>query len=119
MTTNLKASRYKKGLTYLKNRIATNKKNTVDSQRTKKKKTKHNTKGKSSNHKGKREKKCKVNGKTRFKMATNTLLLFSHQVMSDSFVTPWIVVHQAPLSAGSSQARMLEWVAISFPRRSS
>lgn len=38
MTTNLKASRYKKGLTSLKNRIATNKKNTVDSQKTKRRK---------------------------------------------------------------------------------
>ena len=33
------------------------------------------------------------------------LLLFSHLVVSDSFATPWI---------GITQARMLEWVAISF-----
>ena len=25
-------------------------------------------------------------------------LLFSHQVMTDSFVTPWTAAHQAPLS---------------------
>ena len=33
------------------------------------------------------------------------LLLFSHLVVSDSFATPWI---------GIIQARILEWVAISF-----
>ena len=32
--------------------------------------------------------------------------------MSDS-VTPWTVAHQAPLSVGILQARILEWVAIS------
>ena len=38
-------------------------------------------------------------------------------VVSD-FVTPWAVVCQAPLSMGFSknQARILEWVAISFSR---
>ena len=36
--------------------------------------------------------------------------------MSDSFVTPWTVACQAPLSVGFSQARILEWVAISFSR---
>ena len=34
------------------------------------------------------------------------------------FVTPWAVAYQAPLS-GILQARVLEWVAISFSRRSS
>ena len=28
------------------------------------------------------------------------------------FVTPWTVVHQAPLSKGILQARILEWVAV-------
>ena len=46
MTTNLKASRYKKGLTYLKNRIATNKKKYNRFTKDKKKRTKHDTKGK-------------------------------------------------------------------------
>ena len=32
------------------------------------------------------------------------------------FVTPWSVAHQAPLSMGIFQARILEWVAISFSR---
>ena len=32
------------------------------------------------------------------------------------FVIPWTVAHQAPLSMGFSQARILEWVAISFSR---
>ena len=39
--------------------------------------------------------------------------------MSTSFVTPWIVARQAPLSMGFSQARILEWVAISLSRGSS
>ena len=30
------------------------------------------------------------------------------------FVTPWAVAHQAALSMGFFQARILEWVAISF-----
>ena len=30
------------------------------------------------------------------------------------FATPWTVAHQAPLSMGILQARILEWVAISF-----
>ena len=30
------------------------------------------------------------------------------------FVTPWTVAHQAPLSVGTLQARVLEWLAISF-----
>ena len=43
------------------------------------------------------------------------LLLFSCEVISDSFVTPWPVACQAALS-GISQARILEWVAISFSK---
>ena len=34
------------------------------------------------------------------------------------FVTPWTVAHQTPVHA-ISQARMLEWVVISFSRLSS
>ena len=51
------------------------------------------------------------------------LLLFSHSVMSDSFVTPWTPLepHGAPPDSsvhGISQARILEKVAISFSRGS-
>ena len=35
------------------------------------------------------------------------------------FTTPWTVARQAPLSVGILQARILEWVAISFSRGSS
>ena len=35
------------------------------------------------------------------------------------FATPWTVAHQAPLSMGILQARILEWVAISFSKGSS
>ena len=35
------------------------------------------------------------------------------------FATPWTVAYEAPLSMGIFQARILEWVAISFSRRSS
>ena len=48
-----------------------------------------------------------------------TLLLFSRQVGSDSFAAPGTVTHQAPLSTGISQVRILEWVVISFSRGSS
>ena len=35
------------------------------------------------------------------------------------FATPWTVAHQAPLSMGILQVRILEWVAIPFSRGSS
>ena len=35
------------------------------------------------------------------------------------FETPWTVAHQAPLSMGYFQARILEWVAVSYSRGSS
>ena len=40
------------------------------------------------------------------------MLVFSHLVMSASFVTPWTVARQAPLSMGILQARILEWIAM-------
>ena len=44
------------------------------------------------------------------------LCLLSHVGL---FGTPWTVAHQAPLSMGILQARILEWVAISYSRGSS
>ena len=41
------------------------------------------------------------------------LLLFSLRVVSDSFVTPWSVAHQAPLSMGFP--RQEYWSGLSFP----
>ena len=35
------------------------------------------------------------------------------------FVNPWTIAYQAPLSMGFFQARILEWVTISFSRGSS
>ena len=46
-------------------------------------------------------------------------VVFRHWVISDSFVTPWTVAHQAPLSMRIFQARILQWVAITFSRGSS
>ena len=46
-------------------------------------------------------------------------LWLSHQVMSDSFLTPWTVAFQAPSLHGIFQARIMGWVAISFSRESS
>ena len=43
---------------------------------------------------------------------------WSRSVVSHS-ATPWTVAHQASPSMGFFQARVLEWVAISFSRRSS
>ena len=45
-------------------------------------------------------------------------VLFSRPVVSDS-VTPWTAAHQAPLSMGILQARILEWVAMPSSSRSS
>ena len=42
--------------------------------------------------------------------------LFSRVLL---FATPWTIAHQASLSIGFSQARTLEWVAISFSRGAS
>ena len=74
-----KASRYRMGLTYLKNRIATNQKHTIDSQKPKRREHKCNTKENHQTTKGKMKKKgtkkkCKINWKTWFKMAINTYL---------------------------------------------
>ena len=41
----------------------------------------------------------------------------THSVVSD-FATPQTVAHQAPLSMGILQARILKWVIISYSRRS-
>ena len=35
------------------------------------------------------------------------------------FSAPWTVVYQAPLSMGFFQARILEWIAISYSKGSS
>ena len=45
--------------------------------------------------------------------------VLSCSVVSKFFVTPWTVAYQAPLSMGILQARILEWVAVSFSRGSS
>ena len=42
----------------------------------------------------------------------------SYSAVSDS-VTPWTLAHQAPLSMGILQARILEWVAMPSSRGSS
>ena len=41
------------------------------------------------------------------------LLLFSHEVVSDSFATPWTVALQAPLSVGF--LRQEYWSGLPFP----
>ena len=70
-----KASRYTKGLTYLKNRVTTNQKHTIDSQKPKEREYKYNTRKKiikPQNEKQKEKgtkKKYKINRKIMFKMA--------------------------------------------------
>ena len=46
-------------------------------------------------------------------------LLFRSQSPVRLFVTLWTIALQVPLSMGIFQARMLEWVVISFSRGSS
>ena len=41
--------------------------------------------------------------------------MLSHFSCVQLFVTLWTVAHQAPLSMGIPQARILEWVAYPFP----
>ena len=45
--------------------------------------------------------------------------MLSHFSHIQLFVIPWTVAHQAPLSMGILQARILEWVAMPFSRGSS
>ena len=48
------------------------------------------------------------------------LCMLSHSDdVSDSFVTPWSVAHEGPLTMGTVQARILEWVATPSSRGSS
>ena len=48
------------------------------------------------------------------------LLVFNRSVLSDSFVTPYTVAHQAVSSVhGILQTKVLEWVAVSFSQGSS
>ena len=42
--------------------------------------------------------------------------MLSHFCCLQLFVTPWTGAHQAPLSMGILQARILEWVAMPFSR---
>ena len=48
-----------------------------------------------------------------FTINFNEMLLCSRKVVSDSFATPWTVVHQAPLSMGFS--RQEYWGGLPFP----
>ena len=52
------------------------------------------------------------------KYAVLCCVALSCSVMSDS-ATPWTVAHQAPLSMGILQAKILEWVAMPSSRGSS
>ena len=47
------------------------------------------------------------------KTQTILLLLFSREVVSHPFITPWIVARQAPSLHGISQARI--WNGLAFP----
>ena len=54
----------------------------------------------------------------RCQSSLSVIVCVSRSVVSNSG-TPWTVTHQAPLSMGFLQARILEWVAIPFSRGSS
>ena len=45
--------------------------------------------------------------------------MFSHSVMLTSLWPPWSAAHQAPLSMGILQAKILEWLAMPSSRGSS
>ena len=52
-------------------------------------------------------------------ISNNSSLLFSCSVLSNSFATQWAVSLPGSSIHGIYQARILEWVAISFSRGSS
>ena len=53
-------------------------------------------------------------------VSTNTPVMSAESLSRvQLFATPRTVAHQAPLSMGISQARVLEWVAMPFTRGSS
>ena len=58
---------------------------------------------------------------TNWEIGTDIHTLCCAQLLSciRLFATPWTVAHQVPLSVGILQARILEWVAISYSRGSS
>ena len=69
-----KASRYKKGLTYLKNRASTNQNQIIHSQKLKVRGHIHKIKGNYQTRKERNKEKHRLNWKTRFKVAVNTYL---------------------------------------------
>ena len=69
-----KASRSRKGLTFLKNRANTNQNQTIHSQKLKRRGHKHKIKGNHPTKKRKEQRRNRINWKTRFKMAINTYL---------------------------------------------
>ena len=91
-----KASRYRKGLTYLKNKATTNQNLTSHSQKLKRKALKHKVNG---NHptKKRKEEKHRIHWKTRFKMAINTYL-------------PIIILNVNGLNAPINRHRVQDWI---------
>ena len=69
-----KASKYRKGLTYLEKRATINQKQILHSQKLKRKGQKHKIKGNHPTKKRKEQRRNRINWKTKFKMAINTYL---------------------------------------------
>ena len=82
-----KASRYRKGLTCLKNRATTKQNWTLHSQKLKRRVLKHKINGNQPTQK-RNEEKHRINWKTRFKMAINTYL---------SIITLYVIRLKAPI----------------------
>ena len=65
----------------------------------------------------------KINGihiwKIQVTIQAAVLCLVDQLCPTDQFVTPWTIAHQAPLSMGILQARILDWVTIPSSRGSS
>ena len=53
------------------------------------------------------------------RVTIHAVLCLVASVMSDTFVTPWTITQQVPLSMGILQARILEWVVMPYSRGSS
>ena len=94
----VKASRYRKGLTYLKNRANIIQNQTLHSQKLKRWGHKHKTKGNHTTKKKKRIKeKHRINWITRFKMAINTYLSI-------------ITLNVNGLNAAIKRHRVADWI---------
>ena len=93
-----KASRYRKGFTYLKNRATTNPNQTLHSQKLKRRGHKDKMKGNHPTKIRKEQRRNRINWKTRFKVSINTLDLREREnKMKWGKSILWVLLHSSYL----------------------